>query len=271
MNRLGTVARREKAAYFRRSRVGDARRGTLNRRRRHILRIRRARGSSLDRRKYGVERATLLVAVVALTISAYTSFRQLQLGQDQSEIGHRQAEISVAQSQLSKQGLDIAKTQNGIAQSSIDATRFQSVYERLLDVDRLVADKPKLAGVVDEGDTDTAAEIYVLDFNQYVWDNVRRLINPNSELPVDFALRHPIDGSTIPSPPDGWSVDQWEAWTTWSETIMGTFRGSDDSEQTSGGPLCAVLNRFRDGYGQDLVNAVVRTKVCLPTVLPPSD
>jgi hypothetical protein len=218
----------------------------------------------MERRRFLVERAAVIVAFAALLASVITGSFQIVLLFRQDAIGGKQAEIAAEQAQLSNQ-------QNGPSSENIKSTRFQSIYERMLDVDRFLVNKPPVAQVVFQADANTAAEIYVLDFDNYVWDNVRTIIKPDAALyPSRFSLRNPLPGGEPVEKTDGWTDSEWEAWQTWSETIVGHFRSPSGNSESDPGQLCSVLNNSRAAYPTEFVDAVVASHVCPVRVLPPS-
>jgi hypothetical protein len=128
-----------------------------------------------------------------------------------------------------------------------------------------------VAQVVFQVDAHTAAEIFVLDFDVYVWDNVRSIIKPDAVLyPSRFSLRNSLPGSEPVKKTEGWTDAEWEAWQTWSETIVGHVRSQSGNSESDPGQLCSVLNDSRNAYSTDFVDAVVASHVCPVRVLPPS-
>jgi hypothetical protein len=140
------------------------------------------------------------------------------------------------------------------------------VYDRLLDMDRLLAEQPsiaphilygyKLGEEVSETEgkkaASTAAMLYVLDFYNYIWDNVPSLLQFPSQ-PIHLALRSFPQDSSIPE-------DKWEAWVTWSETIAAGFRDSPE--------LCTLLDQSRKAYGVPFVRAIRDAHLCTKLRLP---
>jgi hypothetical protein len=155
--------------------------------------------------------------------------------------------------------------QDQLTQTNILASRLQSVTERSLDVDKFLADKEALSQIVFQTDSTKAGEIYVLDFDQYLWNNIRTIINPDaSSIPALLVLRNPPTGATrVPRTP-GWNDDQWESWITWSETIAGGFRPNNGVPSD----LCRQLNAGRDAYGSDFIDAILDTHLCPEDLLP---
>jgi hypothetical protein len=128
--------------------------------------------------------------------------------------------------------------------------RYSSVSELSLDVDKAIADHPRLVPCFEAGRCQAtltsdelhqaeALAVYIVDFYQYLYAQLENLgYVPSSGL---FSLRK-----------DNASSD--ESWITWSETIVGGFRDSQ--------LVCDALKNAVPAYEDRFVHAVAVTGVC---------
>lgn len=131
---------------------------------------------------------------------------------------------------FSAQQISKATTQIELSQVQLDNSRYQDVYARQLDFEKIAIEKrdlaPYLLGGVSRNDLKPAsandeaalyaALSYALDFYNYIYTQI---YHTTPELALrNWAISKPQDMS------DG----DWEAWRTWSETIAAGFRGAPD-------------------------------------------
>jgi hypothetical protein len=81
----------------------------------------------LESRRFWVELVTVIVLVATLLASVIIGSFQIALTWKQATIAEKQAEISAKQAKLSDQ-------QNSLSRWGIQSARFQSIYEKMLDV-----------------------------------------------------------------------------------------------------------------------------------------
>lgn len=189
-------------------------------------------GTNLDW-KFIVE---VVVAVVAIATFIATSW-QAKSSADQARLTADQAEKTTEQ---------------------LKDSRYQSVYERVLELEKLPLDKTGLARYLIGGDrlppppkdrkkpdreaANRAAIIYALDIYQYVWKQLGPEM-PSSTRPGSLVLR----GDSIEKPlhvSDG----DWEAWQTWSETIKSAFQGGPE--------MCRQLADSTAAFPKDFLAAI---------------
>lgn len=146
----------------------------------------------------------------------------------------------------------LAQQREAAAQQD-QASRYSSVSQLSLDLDKTVADHPRLISCFYNQNCDakpplTMQEIqqaralagYIVDFYQYLYAQLENLgYVPNSGL---FTLRK-----------DATPTDN-ESWITWSETIVAGFADSS--------LVCTVLKEASDAYEQRFVHAVAVANVC---------
>lgn len=211
--------------------------------------------SDLDRRRFRLERAALWVTALAF-VSAAT-------------IGVAQAVQADRIYTATNRQLQTAQEQNRISTQSINAARFQSVYERMLDVDKLMAENPEAAGPLLGADEVDGLAVYFLDFYLYAWNNIPFIIEPKLiNHPNSLALRDATKpGGLTALPPAGWSPGLWESWVTWSETIASGFRAADHSRPNR---LCSALQENRAAFGEHFVGGITEAGLCDPAILPHS-
>jgi len=155
-----------------------------------------------------------------------------------------------------------ATTQIELSQAQLDNARYQDVYARQLDFEKIAIEKEELAPYLFGGTSRDdlkpatandeaalyAALSYALDFYNYIY---AQIYHTTSEL----ALRN----STISKPQD-MSDGDWEAWRTWSETIAAGFRGAPD--------LCEHIDVNVDAYSFDFFSAIKYSATCPAVRLP---
>jgi hypothetical protein len=142
--------------------------------------------------------------------------------------------------------------QAGQTTEQLAATRYQSVYERILDLEKLPIEKSELAPYLiggsrppdsaGHGDARRAAVLYALDTYQYVWAQLSPAM-PQGQRGGSLVLRD----SSIEKP-ENVSDGDWEAWQTWSETIAGGFRGAPG--------MCKELVESSAAFAQDFLAAI---------------
>jgi len=134
----------------------------------------------------------------------------------------------------------------------LSQNRYQSVYDRVLELEKVPIDEPKVAAYliggerlpddISPGDPRRAAVLYALDVYQYVWAQLSPPM-PSGVRPGSFILRE-----TATEPPKGVSANDWEAWQTWSETIGRAFVGAPG--------MCQQLAESADAFADDFLAAV---------------
>jgi hypothetical protein len=215
------------------------------------------RVARLDERRYRLERAVVLLTLFLLVATG------AQAWSAQQQVDAAQKQVDAAQQQV-----DAGLQQTRVASDQLRQGQYQSVYDRMLDMDRMLAEQPEIAPYILEGyrsgDRVTknkeknaalkSAMIYVLDLYGYIWDNVPDLLGFPSP-PTSLALR-----STGLPPDSNVTVQAWEAWTSWSETIAAGFRDSPE--------LCTVLDQARKAYGSPFVGAIRDARLCKNLRLP---
>jgi hypothetical protein len=153
-----------------------------------------------------------------------------------------------------RQGYENLHEQQQAVASQDQESRYSSVYQLYLDLDKTIADHPRLnscfqnvrcnakpALTPQEMQQAIALASYVVDFYQYLYDQLQNLgYVPDSGL---FTLRKGA------SP----GVDN-ENWITWSETIVDGFKEST--------LVCNSLKQWAPAYEQLFVHAVAVTHVC---------
>jgi hypothetical protein len=146
------------------------------------------------------------------------------------------------------------KQQEGAAATQDQESRYSSISQLSLDLDKTIADHPRLISCFQDVDCKakpalTAQEkqqaealaIYIVDFYQYLYAQLRSLgAVPRSGL---FLLRE----DAIPGKSD-------ENWINWSETIVSGFKYSS--------MVCQALINGAAAYEQGFVHAVAITQVC---------
>lgn len=157
------------------------------------------------------------------------------------------------------QGYENLKQQQQAAAQQDQASRYSSITQVELDVDAAIADHPRLIScfanvtcnaTLTPGEMQQAAAlaIYVVDFYQYLYDQLENLGHiSNNGL---FTLREnniPGVNKVIPGVSD-------ESWITWSETIYDGFKYSRLE--------CDSLQGGASAYEQQFVHAVAITHVC---------
>jgi hypothetical protein len=143
------------------------------------------------------------------------------------------------------------KQQENSAASQDQESRYSSLYQLYLDVDKEIAGYPRLvpcfrntncptALTAADRDQAYALAVYVVDLYQYLYNQLRNLgYGGSSGL---FVLREDA------------TLNDNESWITWSQTIFYGFKYSKEE--------CQALIDSRAAYGQDFVQAVAVTGVC---------
>jgi hypothetical protein len=146
----------------------------------------------------------------------------------------------------------LAQQREAAAQQD-QASRYSSVSQLSLDLDKTIADHPRLISCFYNQNCDAkpplttqemqqarALASYIVDFYQYLYAQLDNLgYVPNSGL---FTLRK-----------DATPADN-ENWITWSETIVAGFADSS--------LVCTALKEAYDAYAQSFVHAVAVANVC---------
>ena len=146
----------------------------------------------------------------------------------------------------------------------LDLSRFQSVYERQLDVWKLAAEHPELAPyivggyaegkvapddtkAVGDGAARKAALLTGLDFYNYIYVQLQP---PNGRTGTNYK-KLGFDANDVPK---GVDVDDWKSWVTWSWTIRQGFADAPS--------LCDRLRESGGAYEEDFRRAVLVPPVC---------
>lgn len=149
-----------------------------------------------------------------------------------------------------------------LKQSSHDAaetnatTRYQTISERLLDMDAALVEHPDLMPYFRDGrtldnnvDARTSQTVVALavervDYDEYLYVQLLNLggMVPPSRL---FVLRTPDGPSTVNVNDD---------WLAWSEAIEGDFRDSP--------PMCGVVTKYMKSYSITFIHALAEAGVC---------
>ena len=143
------------------------------------------------------------------------------------------------------------RQQENSATSQDQESRYSSLYQLYLDVDKEIAGYKRLVPcfrntncpttlTAEERDQAYALAVYVVDLYQYLYTQLRNLgYGGRSGV---FVLR------------EGATSNDDESWITWSQTIFYGFKYSQEE--------CQALIDSRAAYGQDFVHAVAVTGVC---------
>jgi hypothetical protein len=148
------------------------------------------------------------------------------------------------------------RQQQQAAASQDQDSRYSSISQLEIDVDKTIADHPRLiscfldvqcnaepALTTQEMLQATILAAYVVDFYQYLFDQLENLgyLPPSGE----FLLRKNATEADI---------RKYEPWITWSETIVGGFESSSLE--------CDVLTNNANAYEQLFVHDVAMTDAC---------
>ncbi len=144
------------------------------------------------------------------------------------------------------------------ARMQLAASRYESVYERQLDLWRLAADEPELGAYYMVGAeaepgaprpskdqvTETAKQAAIfsaLDFYAYAWNQLA-YFQADGTVPGGLLARDEDKPSDV-------SEVDWDGWQTWASTIRSGFIVAPD--------LCRALVAERASYGDEFVDAVL--------------
>jgi hypothetical protein len=191
--------------------------------------------------------ATVAAVIVALAVGILNGFGL----RDQEQATAKQEQATAQQIKDQEQAI---KDQEQASAQQDQESRYSSVSQLSLDLDKTIADHPRLitcfqytdcnaqpALTPDEIKQARALASYIVDFYQYLYDQLDSLGQvPDSGL---FTLRH----DAIPG------VSK-EAWVTWSETIFNGFKYST--------MVCTALKEGAGAYEQRFVHAVAVTHAC---------
>ena len=148
------------------------------------------------------------------------------------------------------------KDQEHSAASQNQDSRYSSISQLNIDVDKTIADHPRLiscflrkqcdakpALTTQEMDQARALAAYIVDYYQYLYDQLEGL----DYVPAsgEFIMRESA------SPAENINDENW---ITWSETIVEGFQNSNLE--------CAWLVKYYDGYEQQFVHAVAVSGAC---------
>lgn len=148
------------------------------------------------------------------------------------------------------------RQQQQAAASQDQDSRYSSVSQLSIDVDKTIAEHPRLISCFQDVQCNakpalTAQEvlqaerlaIYVVDFYQYLFDQLENLgqLPPSGE----FIMRDAASEE---------DNRNYESWITWSETIVGGFANSSME--------CDALTTSADAYEQLFVHDVAITHAC---------